>query len=185
MINLLPPKEKDILKLERAKNLTIILCGTILVSLICLVLILLSVKFSVLTEASYQKSVLEQTRTEYQSRDATNLKNVIKKYNEMMSQVSSFYQKQVYFSDILANISEISRPQGIYFFNISLDGRKYEDGIGVSIFGKSDTRNNLLLFKKNIEAQNKIKNIYFSPENWINPTNINFKFTFDFLRNGN
>lgn len=173
------------LELDRIKSLVIILCTIVLVSLICLVLILLSVKFSVLSEASYQKSILEQAAAEYQFADSTKLKESIKKYNEIMPEVLSFYQKEIYFSEAAAIISEIPRPEGVYFTSVFLDGQKYEGEIEANISGISNTRDNLILFKKNIEIQKGVKNVFFSPESWINPTNIKFKLTFVIAQNGN
>jgi hypothetical protein len=181
VINLLPPEEKNKLKLERVKSLAIILSGMVLISLICFFLILLSVKFSILSKVGNQEVIFQQVEKGYRSEDSANLKDAIKKYNEKMPQVLAFYQNQVYFSDILADISEISTPQGIYFTNIFLDGQKSEGSVAVAIHGKSDSRSSLILFKKNIEAQGKIKNVSFSPESWISPTNISFSLNFDFL----
>jgi hypothetical protein len=194
MINLLTPEEKDKLKLRRAKSLVVILSGIVLVSLLCLVFILLIVKFSILNEVNNQKSDFEQAKEQYQSQDAADLKKIIKRYNDIMPQALTFYQEQVYFGDILASISEISNPQGLRFDNISLsrklivktkknakDPRIYENEINVIISGKSDSRDDLLLFKKNIESQSQIKNVSFSQESWVSPKNINFNLTLDFL----
>lgn len=184
MINLLPPEEKELLELKRIKNLVIFLCGIILISQVCLMLILLSVKFSALIKISFQKYVLEQAEKDYQPQDTLGAKDIIKKYNQIMPQMLSFYQKKIYLSDILAAVSEIQKPNGLYFTNISLDGEKYEDRVKVKISGVSGSRDGLLSFKKNIEERNEIKNVSFSPESWINPENINFNLTFDFLKNG-
>ena len=79
----------------------------------------------------------------------------------------------------------------MYFERVSLDGQKSKGAVAVNISGKSDTRDNLLLFQKNIEAYDNIKNIFFSAGSWISPTNISFNLTFDFLpaqagiKNGN
>jgi len=184
MINLLPPKEKENLRLGRIKNLVIILCGTILVVIIFFVLILFFIKFSVLTELDSNKYVLERADKEYQSADISDIKNTIGNYNQAMIKASSFYQKELYISNILAVIFGISKPEGVRFFNISLDTQKYEDRVEVKVTGGSDTRDNLLLFKKSIEGQKSIKDISFSQESWLNPTNINFSLTFNFLKNG-
>lgn len=176
MINLLPQKEKDALFLRRIKNLAIILGSTIIIFLICLILVLLSVKFYILAEVGYQKFLLQDTQKKYQSPDAANLKNVIQKYNESLPIVLSFYQNEIYFSDILGIISEIQRQAGLYFTNISIDGHDK-----VSISGVSATRDDLIAFQKNLEKQNAIKNISFSPDSWINPVKTNFNLTFDFI----
>lgn len=185
MINLLPPKEKEKLKLERIKNLVIILCGTIFVSLVCFTLILLFIKFSVLSEVDYSKYVFQDAEKKYNSANISELKNIIEKHNQTMDRALVFYQNQFYASNALETILEIAIPDGVRFFNIYLDNQKYDDKIEVRISGNSNTRDNLILFRKNIESQKSIKNISFSQESWLNPTNNNFNLTFYFLKNGN
>jgi hypothetical protein len=178
MINLLPPEEKEKLFLKKKGKLVIILEITVLVSLVCLILILSSIKLYIAAEASSLKIVSERAEKEYQSPIFSNFKDIIQKYNKIIVQLKNFYEQKAYLGQALKNISNIQRPDGLYLTELSLkkNGNKK---IKVIISGVSDSRENLLLFKKNIEEVQKIENSYFSPETWTNPENINFNLTFE------
>ena len=183
MINLLPPEEKGKLFLKKSEKLIAVLEITILVSLVCLILILSSIKLYIVAEANYQKNILEQAEKRYQTPSFQNFKIIIQKYNKTIFQLKDFYEQKIYFSQALKLISNIQRPEDLYLTELSLnkdEGKK----IKVIAAGISDSRENLLLFKKNIEENQKIENSYFSPENWTNPKNINFNLTFEISNNG-
>jgi len=69
MTNILPPKEKEYLRLEQAKKIVIILGFAAIVSLICLLLILLSIKYYILSAAGSQKFILQESEKMYQASD--------------------------------------------------------------------------------------------------------------------
>lgn len=175
MINLLGQKEKDELVLIRAKNLAIILGNVVLISLVCLALILLSVKFYILVRIAGQTDVSLGRADE----SAENLKYAMQKYNAIMPLALSFYENEVHYSDILDAISKIKRPEGLYFKSIFIDGQKDPGKIKAGIAGFSKTRESLLQFKNDFSGQEGIENIYFAPESWINSTNVSFSLTFD------
>ena len=179
MINLLPQKEKDELLLKRIKNLVLVLGSIVVIALICLIFVLLSIKFYILTEVDSQKFLLQDTQKKYESPDVVNLKNAIQKYNNSLPIIASFYQNEIYLSDVLSGISEIQKPAGLYFTNISLDNQQAKS-VKVSISGTSATRESLITFQKSLENQPKIKNILFSPESWINPVKVNFNLTLEY-----
>jgi len=178
MINLLPPEEKQNIFLLKKEKLTIIWGIIILVFLFCLGLILLSIRFRILAETNYQKNALEQAKKENQTRDFISLNNVIQKYNKELAQLDSFYKKEIYFHNTLSTIMNVPSPKGLYLMNFSLSRGK-TGAVQVNISGIADTRDNLLDFKKNIEENKEIKNIYFSPESWVSPKNVNFSLTFE------
>jgi hypothetical protein len=178
MINLLPPEEKQKLFLEKKKKLAIILGTVILVSLICLTLILLSIKFYILAETDEQRNMLKQAIQEKQTSDFINLSSIIQKYNGTLDQLDSFYKKEIYFSQTLEIITDVPSPKGLYLTNFSFS-RDKSGVVQASVSGISNTREDLLLFKKNIEEDKKIKNPYFSPGSWINQKNVNFSLTFE------
>ncbi len=185
MINLLPQKEKDVLYLKRVKNLSLVLGSIVVISIICMVFVLMSVKFYMLTEADNQKFLLTEAQKSYKSPTIEYLKNVIEKYNKLLPVVINFYQKRIYTSDVLAVISSVEKADGLYFTSMSLDSQTSENSVRVIISGTSDTRENLLAFQKKLSEQGKIKNVSFSPDSWISPTKTNFKVSFDFVKNGN
>ena len=182
MINLLPSKEKEGLLLEKREKLIMIGEAVFAIFLICLILVLLSIKFYILAETDYQKNILSQAQQENQSPDLVNLNNTIKKYNTELAQLGSFYKTEVYFSQALNIITGVSAPGGLYFTSFSLN-RDKNGMIQAEISGVSDTRDELLGFRQNIEQDKRIKNSSFSPESWTSAKNVNFSLTLEIDQN--
>lgn len=181
MINLLPPKEKEQLLLERNKKLVIILGYVVIISLTYLALILLLVKFHILEQMSRQKSILNTTEMKYQTSDFLSYNNLIKKYNDDLFKANTFYKKEIYFSDVIKTILDIQRPDGLFFNDMSIKNSEKDNKIKVTISGISDTRDNLLTFKDNIEHSGKMENVYFPPSSWVKTKDINFYVTLEVL----
>ena len=182
MINLLPLEEKQKLSLENKKKLTTVLGIVVVVSLICFALILLSIKFYILTMADYQKDMLIQAEKKYPIKDFVSSESAVQKYNVTLAQIDSFYKKEIYFNQALESITNISSPNGLYLTNFSLN-RDKNGIIQVSLSGVSDTREDLLTFRTNIEADKDVKNSYFTPESWASPKKVNFSLTFEIDHN--
>jgi len=182
MINLLPVKEKEILRLEQTKKLAVILGITILSFIICLSFVLLSIYFFALGEVNSKNFYLQQATKEYQSPDSITLKAVIQKYNKLMPQVYAFYSTKKSFRDALDIIYAIPKPNGLFFSNLSLDiakqGAANKGGLFVSITGTSLTRDAIIDYQDSLGKEAKIKGVSFSPQSWINSENINFGVTF-------
>jgi hypothetical protein len=77
-------------------------------------------------------------------------------------------------------ISQIQRPAGLYFTDLSLE--RQDSKIKVIISGFSKDRESVLTFKQNIESESKINNLSFSQESWIKPIDVNFHLTFEILK---
>ncbi len=177
MINLLPTEEKQKLFLEKKRKLAVILGIIVLVVLICLILILLSIKFYLLAQTDAEKNKLKEIKIQNNSIDFDNYTSIIKKYNKILSELDYFYSKEIYFNGILSVILNVPKPENLIFTNFSLN-RTDENKIDISISGTSETRDDLLIFKKNIEESKEIKNPVFSSASWINPKDVKFSLTF-------
>ncbi len=177
MINLLPPKEKEELVLEIKKNLAITLGGIFLVFLICLILVLMSIRFYILGEIASRSIILNQSEKIYQTPDFILYKTAVQNYNKDFEQILNFYKNQTFFSSALEVVSEIPRPRGLYFTGLSV--KRNKDKLSASVSGFAKSREDLLNFKSSIEKAKQISNVYFLPQSWIKPTNINFSLTFD------
>ena len=177
MINLLPPEEKNGILFEKRKKLTIILGISLIIPLICFGLILLSINFYILGEINLAKAILDQNKKEIETQQFLTLKDTIKKSNTVLSNLASFYGKETYISEILNTLSLMPRPENVYFTDISLT-RDANQKIKVVASGFSGSRDNLLIFQKNIETNQDIESVYFSPESWVSPKNVTFYLTF-------
>lgn len=149
-----------------------------MVGLVCLILILLSFELYILSETDYQKIVSIQAKKDNQASDFVKLVNDIKRYNKTLAQINSFNKKEIYLNQILQTVVNVPRPAGVHLMNFSMT-RDDKGTIKGGISGISDTRDNLLLFKRNIESVEQIKNPYFSPESWTKPQNTNFSLMFE------
>ena len=183
MINLLPPEEKEESRSQQIKKLIIILGSAIIIIIICLIFILFSVNYYILGVAVPQKFILGQAKNQHTTDEFLKYKNILQDYNKSIAKIQSFYKDGLQFHTALYDILNVERPAGMYFSSLSLGRKEKSDNIEVKISGTVNTRDNLLVFKKNIEGDGKIKNFSFSPESWINPTNISFYLTFEI--NGN
>lgn len=180
MINLLPPAEKEEILIKKNERLIISLGSVLLIPLICLIMLLFALKFYVLGEIISQEVVFGDIDKKYQTADFLSSKESIQKYNLLLVKINNFYKEEIYFSDALKAISEIKRSDGLYLNSIIIKKGDDNDGFNVSISGVSNTRNNLLIFKSNIENDRRIKNINFPPDYLTKPVNITFNLIFEF-----
>jgi hypothetical protein len=181
MINLLPTEEKKQLFLDKRRKLTIVFNIVILVALICLNLILLSIKFYVLADVDIQKNVLDGIKNQSESPEYISFSETIKKYNATIGDINSFYLNKTYFSHILETILNIQKPENLYLTNFSIE--KQGGQINVNISGASDSRDDLLIFKKNLEETPQVKNLLFSKSSWVSPYDVKFSLTFQIHEN--
>jgi len=175
MINLLPPNKKEELFLEQVKKMVFVIGGLAVISLVCFILILLSIKFYILREVVHQKTILAEAG----NANLFETKKIVEKYNEILPDIASFYKGKIYFSDALSDILKIKNSSGLYLSEISLD-KGTGGAIKTVISGISDTRENLTILKNSVETDPKIKNSQFSPDSWIKEKNTNFYLTFEF-----
>jgi len=177
MINLLPPSEKAILVQEKINRLIIILGVLVLLFLLCLSLILLSLKIYISGQVKAQEILVEQKKQSLTS-DILNFEKKVRVINQNFQKLDSFYKTQPNLILLFQDISK-TLPPGLYLNNFSLSpssDKNYK--FQVSISGYAPNREILLTFKQNLELQKNLKEIRFPSSNWLKPTDINFSATF-------
>ncbi len=173
MINLLPPEQKEELRQEENFKIILILgilCFSLLVSS---ALILFSIKTSILGMLEVQKIYLEEKEKELKSAEIQELEEKIKELNQSLLKLDSFYQEEIGLAGILEKFSK-TLPKNTYLTNINFNSVSSQ----FSLSGFCPNRETLLQFKKNLEKEEKLKEVYFPPTNWVSPTDINFSITF-------
>jgi len=180
MINLLPEKQKEGLRLEKNKKLVTVLAGLFLISLVSFSLILFSVRFYLFGERNEEKIVLDSIEEKYKNPEFLSLKELTQKYNLRLLNLDNFYKEEIYFSDVLKNIAQVERPKGLFLNAIVVERMKKDNKIKVIISGESASRESFLLFRDNLNNSQKIENLSFPPEYLLKPTDINFSITFNF-----
>jgi len=177
MINLLPPEEKEILIQEEKFKLVLILGILFLTFLICLILILFSIKISLSGEVGAQKILLNQEEERFKGTQIQSLEEKIIAFNQILSKLSQFYYSQISLTGVLEKISQ-NLPSGAYLtaFNFSSETGQ------ISLSGFSPSREILLELKGNLEKEESFQEIYFAPSSWVKPADIDFLVTFKIKR---
>lgn len=175
MINLLPSQYKAELKEEKNWKLILILEILVLIFLTCLALILFSVKIFISGQLEAQKILLLQEEKKFKESQIQSLEEKITVSNQTLSKLNSFYQDQTNLTEILEKISEALPPE-TYLTTLNLNLAQ------ISLLGFSPTREILLEFKKNLEQEKLLGEIYFPPSNWVKPTDIDFSVNFKIIK---
>jgi len=189
MINLLPTKEKEVFLTEQKKKVMLTLWFLVLFFLICLALILFLVKIYLKDKIEAQKTFLIRSEEEFFNSEAQEIQDKINLGNSVFIKLESFYEEKVYFSKLLEEISK-KMPNLFYLTNISFvfseeekgkeeEGKWIEKKVTISISGFAPLREDLLMFKKNLENEENFRDIYFPPSNWVEPSDINFSVIFN------
>jgi hypothetical protein len=176
MINLLPPKEKEIIKSEKIRKIIIILWVLFFSFLLCFSLVLYSVKTYLASQAVVQEQGLINIRGESEIKKVEDFNKEVESANKTMTELSSFFKNKIYFFELVENISS-TIPFGIYLSNLSANLSDSGE-IKVSLVGFSPTRDLLLNFKENLEKESHLSDIFMPPSNWTKPLNINFSISF-------
>jgi Tfp pilus assembly protein PilN len=175
MINLLPPQYKEEFKQEESWKLILILEILVLIFLICLTLILFSVKIFISGQLEAQKILLLQEEKKFEESQIQNLEEKITISNQVLSKLDSFYQSQTNLTEILEKISE-ALPIKTYLTTLNFNLAQ------ISLSGFSPTREILLEFKKNLEQEELFEEIYFPPSNWVKSTDVDFSVNFKIVK---
>lgn len=178
MINLLPPINKEELRQEGNKKLTVVLGSTTLLSLTSLLLVLFAVKFYILADSQKYSQMLIDAQKKYQTPEFLLYKGVIEASNKDLTAANLFYKNEMRASEALKNLLLVKKPSGIRLTNIHIGREKETNSIMVSIAGVSDERESLLAFKEGLESNVHVKNLDFPADNWVRPQNIVFRLAF-------
>lgn len=177
MINLLPIKQKQRLLEEENFRLTLILGTLFLCFLICLSLILFLIKNYTLWDLEAEKILFQQKeKTLSLNKD---LEKEIKESNVFLSDLDSFYQETTSITRLLETINSTLAPR-VYFtgFDFALPKIKGKNKPRISINGFCPDRETLLTFQENLKKEQSFSGVYFSPESWVAPENVDFDVSF-------
>lgn len=175
MINLLPPIEKKVLKEQTNLRCFFILSALFLLSLICLIIILLSIKIYISEQVESQKLILQEQLSEekLETPKIQEMGKNMKSINEKITTLNSFYENQTHLTPILEKIWQ-SLPVGSNLSTFSFT----QDSSKISLSGFCPNRELLFEFKKNLESNEHFSEITFPLSNWVKPFDINFSTTF-------
>jgi len=192
MINLLPEKEKRELQIEEIGRKLSLIFLFILIFLLVLIFIVLALKIYILSQAKYSQGILENKEETFRSSQFLNFKQTIKETNQNLSKIKNFYDREIPITSILEKLSTLA-PSTIYFTNLSFrkifqevedekTGKKELEILAeIHLSGYAKNREDLFFFKKDLEAEEKFEDVYFSPSSWVIPTDIEFSLSLKFI----
>lgn len=174
MINILPPKEKEIIRNEENKKIILIIGILVSLFLICLAFILTSIDVFISGRVEAEKIINEREEEESEVSEIRHFSEKIKSANKDFTDLNSFYKNQIKVVDLSSEIFE-TIPEGVYITLFSYQ----KEASRISIFGFSSNRESLLQLQNDLEKKEKFKDVYFPPSTWIKSENINFNLFFN------
>lgn len=192
MINLLPPPEKQALKLiEVQKRILVILVHFLLcLGFLALILFLLSYYISLKTiEVENMVFVRNQELETYRFQG---FKDVTLEINQNLGLIQLFQQEEVRIGPFLEEIVSLA-PSGLSFNNLAFrralrtevdeeSGESIKQILAhIQLAGEAATREVLYSFNKTLLEQEHFKQIHFSPDSWAKPTDAHFTVSFEVI----
>lgn len=179
MINLLPPKEKNIILMEERNKMIIIIWFLFFFFLMALLLILFSLESFMKGQVEYQKIALNGREILLEQSGIKEFQKDVTKSNKTIKELSGFYKNKIYFTEMIEKFFGIL-PERIYLNNFLIDVS--DESFKFTVSGFSPTREMLFDFKKNLESADFNK-VFFPQSNWIKAKNIDFNINFELPRN--
>ncbi|TSC75837.1 MAG: hypothetical protein G01um101430_7 [Parcubacteria group bacterium Gr01-1014_30] len=173
IINLLPPQQKRELRQEELFRAVLILGIVLLFFLASLILILFSIKIYIQSVTHSLETLVQAEQKLLHTAELQELRQVTDSNNREILDLKSFYEKQIYSLPVLNKLFE-ALPEGISLTSLSWQRESGQ----VVISGFSPSRDVLLSLRNRLEAQEEFSEVYFPPQNWIKPENIDFQTTF-------
>ncbi len=171
-LNLIPPdKKEEIIKKHQLKKVFFV--ETILtIIIVSLFVTLLSFKYVLSINLA---SLATSQREDKQAIQYNKIKKYDQQFNQINTQifqVAKLEKDQLYWSKLLVKLNQIIFP------DISLDSLSTSN-YTITLRGKADSRDNLILFKKKLEDEACFSNINLPLSNLVNKKNIEFQISFE------
>ncbi len=166
-LNLVSQGLKKEIKLRRIYSL-LNSFSFILVIVVVVLAIILSIAKLIL-ENNFNR-IVEQTTLI--TRNSQGYNNKVRIINSKIAAVSQIQGEFSVWSPLLSNLAE-NVPDGVTFSYLKIDGGK------IKIKGIATTRDSLLIFKKNLDKMDSLKNLDFPLQNILKENNIDFEIDAD------
>lgn len=192
MINLLPPYEKQELKLAGVQVKLSIIFVYFLCCLALLTIIFFFLNYYIVLQIDEFDVVVTAKTQELDSYQFQDFKEATTKVNQKLVMINLFQQDEILISPFFAEIISLA-GDGIAFSVVSLTKntrlvQKEEPGevfnetySRVNLLGTATTREVLYAFKQVLENQKHFRNIYFAPNSWTESQNAAFSVSFEIV----
>lgn len=172
-LNLLPPQEKEELKLEQLYRWLVFYCSSAILIILLFIALLTFIWFFIIIQLKSYSTNLENTKTSFQGQSIENQQKLIDDFNYRLNKINRIQNNHKYYSTILVRLAEII-PSGIRIDALSID----EQG-KCTLTGYAQKRSQLLLFREALEKSSFFEKIDNPLSNLTKQIDINFSFKFD------
>ncbi len=171
MINLLPENEKKVLTVIRWQKIIAIIGALIIYFIVALSLILWAISVNISSEKKFKEIMAITEEGRLNNSETNAVKTKIAALNDNLVKIDTQISRNKWLTETIKKISG-GIPSGVYLTNISYQDKQF------MISGFAPTREDLLIFKENLEKENDFKKINFPPIDWVKPKAIIFSVTF-------
>lgn len=168
--------------LEERFRLVVILASVCAVFLICLGLMLLGLRTYLWGKIKNQEFLVASLKERSFTR-AHDLKE-IETVNARLTQVWALYDRRLSQAPIMRALASHMK-EGMYLNSLTIvpsgelvqEGGKPVKRAKISVTGFAPLREDLFLFRQDMQKDPVFQNVYFPPSNWVKPSGIHFAFS--------
>ncbi len=172
-LNLLPPEEKNSLRLSQTQRWIIFYGSAVLGSLSIFIVLLAVIWLSLFIQLKSLNASLDVAKQSQQGQDLKTQQDLIKELNAQIEKISQFEKTHKSYSPVLLALAKIM-PVGTKLERLTLDEKNK-----MAIFGYAATREAVLNLKNSLEKSALFTKIDSPLTNLIKQTDINFSFSLD------
>ena len=181
MINLLPPLEKAVLNEEKNARLAAVLGIVAVVCLLSMTAILISINVYLQAQAQSQAIIFEEASKQFRGSELRGLEQEITDINRSFTNLKEFYERKPYLiADVLERVNRVV-PEAVSLdeisFSVSQPAEQEKSATTTAqifLSGLAVKRSLIFDFKRDLEALSFFNEVYFPPEDWVNPENARF-----------
>ncbi len=172
-LNLLPPQEKELLGLERARRQIMLYGSSILLALFGFIALLGFIWFFILIQLKSYSQSLQNIEASFQGQGVDRQKQLIADFNQYLAKLDQIQKNHQYYSPALTELANII-PSGVRIDSLSIDEDKQ-----VSLAGFAPQRTQVLMLQDSLEKSKFFTEVEKPLANLIKQTDINFNFKFN------
>lgn len=174
LINLLPTKEKEFLRLEKRYRLIMFFGRILFAVLIALVVLLLIILVFLKIQLAEVKKISLAENQSASAREMAALKDEISFVNQKLLMINRVWSEQKFSPLILEDFSRLT-PSGIQFFSFFFDGKTQK----ASLDGHAASRDIFISFKSALENNPRFSEVDSPLSNLTKSTENNFHISFE------
>ena len=173
ILNLLPPQEKEMIRLSRINRLIIFYSGAIFVLLVIFIILLLVTLFFLTIQLKAIEKLVVLEEKSAPSLAMRNLEKEITLINQKLKMIDKIQTDSIPYSIILEDLAKMI-PLGVQLFSFSFDSQTKK----ANLIGYAPERDQVLALKESLEKFEKFNQVESPISNLLKARDIDFRFSF-------